>query len=305
MEAQSQMKARDEDVAAITELSRAVVEGLVILFVGAGIHRAPVAIDTTAATPDTTAATPPLPDGRSLARQLAVDAGFTLRGPCLSQSQIASLFPRNPDACSAGLRCWPNEAPDLISVAQIVASRRGSTYLEALVAASLRRPLRLTIVHELIREICNQQSQSVLTGSSPYPLIITTNYDDTLEQALNGNIDLIYLGAKSPRKASKDRTEPGFWIRTRDEKVPTLYTRPKNPRDEISRLAFCRDRPLIVKIHGTLKDEALPGSGFLIISEDDYIDFLMKETLRLPGSIESRLRNNSFLFLGYSLSDWN
>jgi len=43
-----------------------------------------------------------------------------------------------------------------------------------------------------------------------------------------------------------------------------------------------------------------------VITEDHYIDYLTKTDLkRVPVMLAKTLRTTSFLFLGYSLSDWN
>ena len=64
---------------------------------------------------------------------------------------------------------------------------------------------------------------------------------------------------------------------------------------------------MILKIHGAVdrKEEASERDSF-VITEDHYIDYLTKTDLsRVPLMLAKTLRTTSFLFLGYSLSDWN
>jgi hypothetical protein len=42
------------------------------------------------------------------------------------------------------------------------------------------------------------------------------------------------------------------------------------------------------------------------LTEQDYIDFLDKDVMsRLPTQVQRMLQKSRFLFLGYSLNDWN
>ncbi len=63
------------------------------------------------------------------------------------------------------------------------------------------------------------------------------------------------------------------------------------------------ESPLVYKLHGSLEDEAS-----LIVMEDDVIDFvacLLLGDPPLPKSIKAMFRENSILFIGYGLRDWN
>ena len=56
-------------------------------------------------------------------------------------------------------------------------------------------------------------------------------------------------------------------------------------------------------------DSRLPGieSDQYVITEDDYIDFLTRMTKKkaVPAIFAEPFQTRHFLFLGYSLSDWN
>ena len=55
------------------------------------------------------------------------------------------------------------------------------------------------------------------------------------------------------------------------------------------------------------RDESLSGGlNSIVLTEQDYIDFLDKNTMqRLSIQVNKMLIQSQFLFLGYSLEDWN
>jgi hypothetical protein len=64
------------------------------------------------------------------------------------------------------------------------------------------------------------------------------------------------------------------------------------------------DRPLVYHLHG-----AATNIASMLVTEDDYVDFLMEAQADLeqvvPPRIQNALTTTSLLFVGYSLSDWN
>ena len=72
---------------------------------------------------------------------------------------------------------------------------------------------------------------------------------------------------------------------------------------------------ILYKMHGSAvsyvprndRDEDLAGGlNSIVVTEQDYIDFLDKNTTqRLPIQVQKMLQQSQFLFLGYSLVDWN
>ena len=60
--------------------------------------------------------------------------------------------------------------------------------------------------------------------------------------------------------------------------------------------------PLVYHLHGCLDDK-----HSIVITEDDYLDFLVKlgkDDQLLPPRIQRAVCGSSLLFLGYALSDW-
>ena len=59
-------------------------------------------------------------------------------------------------------------------------------------------------------------------------------------------------------------------------------------------------------MHGTVQHKTDKWDSF-VITEEDYVDFLSRMTTNsaVPSLFYEHFRNRSFLFLGYSLRDWN
>jgi len=112
------------------------------------------------------------------------------------------------------------------------------------------------------------------------PLYVTTNCDSFMVEALaaNGKIPMREVCRWNEKlDSSPSRFEGG-----------TPY-RPTS------------DAPLVYHLFGSDMDMAS-----LVITEDDYLDFMIKisEKGRIPDYIRGVLASSSLLFLGYNLQDW-
>jgi SIR2-like protein len=114
----------------------------------------------------------------------------------------------------------------------------------------------------------------------PFGLIVTTNYDRLLERAFDAE------GEPAPLVLSQP--VDGF--------TPEAF-------EEWQR-KLAGDQRLIYKLHGSFDDP----SPKLVISEDDYIEFLglaSDPKLGVPTQIRARIADSVLLFLGYGLEDWD
>ena len=206
------------------------------------------------------------PTGSGLTRLLAQEAGF----------------PEDPD-----LR------PDLPLVASYfarVAIDRPSLY--EFLNSIFKPEFAPNDLHRLLADVARHQNL----------LIITTNYDDMIERALDGE---------------NQEKVPYHLVVTAIEDVESggtvKYKAPGHKGDfadvEPSKLdVSLENASIIYKMHGSI---ARPGakSGYYVITEEDYIRFLGRMSI-IPEKIVASmtLRENNikrFLFLGYSLGDWN
>jgi hypothetical protein len=182
---------------------------------------------------------------------------------------------------------------DLLRVSQYAEAKRGDGTLYDALHVVFTATYGYTVVHEFLAGLPGRLAAA--GRPSPHQLIVTTNYDDALEQALTKageQFDLIWYSAVG-RYAGKFLHKP-----------PDGEVRPiKRPNEY--RLSI-EDRTVILKIHGAVS-RANRGSDSYVISEDHYIRFLSNTNLNnlLPKTLLATLVDSHFLFLGYSLRDWN
>jgi len=156
----------------------------------------------------------------------------------------------------------------------------------------LNRQSLVDKVRDLLPEAgCAPSHLLEVLAALPFELYITTNYDRLLELAL---------------KAAN--REPMVVVQT----AQTLEGR--ELIDEWSVTPAGQRRPLVYKIHGTFKEPVVDANNKkrdyspLIITEDDYIDFLTllgSKEHGVPKKIGEMLKDSDLLFLGYSLEDWD
>ena len=131
----------------------------------------------------------------------------------------------------------------------------------------------------------------------PQLFVLTTNYDDLVERALDDtgeSFDVIWYEAKrGPQQGL-------FLHRTSDGTVvpierPNKYTG-LSP-DE---------RPVVLKLHGAI-DRSDGKRDSYVVTENSYIDYLAGRDVgeQIPFSLRERMADSHFLFLGYSMRDWN
>jgi len=67
------------------------------------------------------------------------------------------------------------------------------------------------------------------------------------------------------------------------------------------------ERTVILKIHGQVDRRPAREWESFVVSEDDYIDYLVQSDIAsvIPVTLAARLRRSHYLFLGYALHEWN
>lgn len=131
----------------------------------------------------------------------------------------------------------------------------------------------------------------------PQLLLLTTNYDDLLERALldaGESFDVVWYEAK------RGPSQGHFMHRYPDGRVVTIE-RP----NEYTELDL-DERPAILKLHGAI-DRVEEARDSYVITEDSYIDYLVGGNVdaQIPFLLMERMVESHFLFLGYSMHDWN
>jgi SIR2-like domain len=130
------------------------------------------------------------------------------------------------------------------------------------------------------------------------PLLLTTNYDDALERALDEAgepFDVVSYMADGEHSGKFVHRAPG------GEAV--IVERPNEYR-----ALRPGERVVILKMHGAVDRSGgdAPWDSY-VITEDHYIEYLAHTELAnlVPVTLTARLRRSHFLFLGYSMRDWN
>ena len=133
-------------------------------------------------------------------------------------------------------------------------------------------------------------------GYPPNQLIVTTNYDDTLERAFRAageSFDLVYYVADGEQQGKFMHASPDGKVRPIDKPNKYLSVSPDQ-------------RTVILKIHGVV-DRANRERDSYVITEDHYIDYLASKDIaqQMPTKVLEKMSWSHFLFLGYGLRDWN
>ncbi len=152
-----------------------------------------------------------------------------------------------------------------------------------------------TLLHHFLARLPSHQ---IGEAEVPHLLIITTNYDDALERAFDEAgepYDLVNYITEGRNRGKCRHIAP--------DGTSCIIDRP-NEYHEVS----LEHRSVIVKIHGAVSRGEAHDDSF-VITEDNYIDYLTRTEITelFPIHVASKLssRSTHFLFLGYSLRDWN
>ena len=135
-------------------------------------------------------------------------------------------------------------------------------------------------------------------------LIVTTNYDVTVERALQSR-SINYLAITHIIGDTKFR---GRLFCYNSLAGPGKIATISQVNNELA--AEDGDNPIAVvlyKIHGSARPSGMDERvDSVVLTESDYIRFLAQDTFRsIPLFIQERLKDSRLLYLGYSLQDWN
>ena len=187
----------------------------------------------------------------------------------------------------------PERLAGLASVTQFAEAvvGRGWLYdeLHAVYAADFApNPLH----HFLVRVAAGARAAS---APGRYPLIVTLNYDTSLERAFQlaaEPFDVVTYIA--------DGQDAGLFLHQPADHEPIVIQRP----NEYTALSL-HERTTILKLLGGV-DHENPDRDSFLVSEDDAISQLARGDLvgMLPVTLVAALRTNHPLFLGCNLADW-
>jgi hypothetical protein len=199
-------------------------------------------------------------------------------------------------------RCgYPLSDPDnLVRVAQYQATMQGGGPLYKRLREVFDADYKPSRMHEFLARL--PKTLENLFERTRYQLIVTTNYDDALERAFTAAdqpFDLFTYVAYGD--------DEGKFLHSRHSGNPDVVEGP-NVIEDPSKFAepILEAQPAILKIHGAVDRTANKRDSY-VITEDHYIDFLQRTELSklVPLPLLTPLKESHFLFLGYSLRDWN
>ncbi len=187
----------------------------------------------------------------------------------------------------------PNEPRDLVRVSQFVAVKSGIGPLYDELRKIYKADYPPTALHQFFAALPALMRQQGLT---PQLMIVTTNYDDALGRAFraaNEPFDLVTYVAEGEAR--------GKFIHI----APDGKTRPIDKPNKYLGLSL-DERTTILKIHGVVDRQNRARDSY-VITEDHYIDYLAHKDIaqQLPAQLLEKMSWSHFLFLGYSLRDWN
>jgi hypothetical protein len=151
-------------------------------------------------------------------------------------------------------------------------------------------------LHEIFDRDFGLSAHHRYLASLPRPLlIVTTNYDDLIERALDqaGRAYDVVVHTTDP--ALGDRVL--WWPHSAGRPEPV----------NANKLFIDLDTTAVVyKMHGAV-DRREPQRDQFVITEDDYVDFLTRigKKKAIPAIFAEPFQSRHFLFLGYGLRDWN
>ncbi len=145
-------------------------------------------------------------------------------------------------------------------------------------------------------------------GAGDY-LIITTNYDVLMENALD-DLKVPYVVLTTNRIDPK-KGDPKVLIRCSENVDNRAVLRNKYwdkayPGNFVLS-AKAQSVVIVYKIHGCLHPDFTYENEGLVISDNDYVNYVsqMSRVGIIPVTVSDLMREKRFWFLGYSLSDWN
>ncbi len=179
-------------------------------------------------------------------------------------------------------------------VAQYIAVMKGSGPLYDELHALLDADALPTPIHRFLASL----PPLLRERGVPHQLLVTTSYDLALEAAFleaGEEFDIVsYVAAGANR---------GKFCHLAPDGTGRLIDLPNTYATELS----LETRTVILKLHGQVDRAPDRAWESFVVTEDDYIDYLAKSDVAgaVPVGLAAKLRRSHFLFLGYTMADWN
>jgi hypothetical protein len=190
---------------------------------------------------------------------------------------------------------------DLASVAQYVTTNRGGLgqLYDEMFRIFSDATYAPTAVHQFLAGVAANYKSFLKTNDSLLRrfLIVTTSYDNLLEQAFKDLVPNYHVISYVARGQEHGKFIHTKYVDFRLEDEPKFINSPNDYKGLLD------DNPVILKLPGTVETI----EQRFAITEDHYSEYLTHKELSglLPSVLTGKLKRSSHLFLGYSLRDWN
>ena len=189
---------------------------------------------------------------------------------------------------------YPLNPLELPRVAQYVSVMKGPGPLHDELHSLLEVDSPPTVVHRFFASL----PPLLRARDVPHQLIVSTSYDLALERAFldaGEEFDVVSYVAEGRNRGKFCHIDPGGH--------GTLIERPNEYASELS----LDRRTVILKLHGQVDRTSERAWESFVVTEDHYIEYLARAEVSsvIPVGLAAKLRRSHFLFLGYSLVDWN
>lgn len=188
---------------------------------------------------------------------------------------------------------YPDNDLDLLRISQYVDATLGERQLYRYLHSIFDSDYPPTSLHRLLARL-----PPLLRGrGAQQPLVLTTNYDDLVERALvdaGESFDVVWYEAKRG-------PQQGRFV----HRLPSGDVVPIERPNKYTGLDLS-ERSVVLKLHGAI-DRVDANRDSYVITEDSYIDYLVGGDVgeQIPVALRERMADSHFLFLGYSMRDWN
>jgi hypothetical protein len=183
---------------------------------------------------------------------------------------------------------------ELARIYQFLDETRGRVFVRSAVHHLYDRDYPYKSAHAFFATLNSAMRASGRTA--PVPLIVTTNLDDVLEQSFKRIGEPFSVVSYVSQGADQGRLQ----YRSSDGQTQVLKTAAQVKR------AAQTPSTMILKLHGGV-DRSDPDRESMVLTEDEVVSYFGSAAVLqlLPDLIKARVGNARFLFLGYSLRDWN
>jgi hypothetical protein len=196
------------------------------------------------------------------------------------------------------------DPPDqLTSITSYYENKVGRSSLWSTLSLVISGKNQPTRTHELIAAAAKRHFQQFSKNVQDY-VILTTNYDCLMEDALD--------------KAGVDYV--AITMRKSDQRVLVRFSDGIEDHESLSQensekyyphgFYMEKTQPLVLvcKMHGCLNPRLKETDDGVIISDNDYVDYIEQMNSSegaFPAYVRRIMQDKAFLFLGYSFADWN